>query len=135
MRSQSHTRFALRPTLLALLLPLPLLTACAHGGAAYRPIVDGPVDATYVADLGACRNVAETRNYLNSDTQTNAAIGAGIGGLIGLVDNDGDDLGGFIGGALIGGLLGTAEGAFTTREERKDIVMNCMAGRGHRVVG
>lgn len=121
--------------LMVAVVPLTLLSACAHGGAAYRPIVDGPMDATYVADLGACQNVAETRNYINSDTKTNAAIGAGIGGIIGLADNNGGSLGSFIGGALAGALLGGADGALDTRSERKNIVTNCMAGRGHRVVG
>lgn len=111
------------------------LTACASGGAAYRPIVDGPQDAKYSADLGECRQVAESRDYLNSDTRTSAAIGAGLGGLVGLAEADDAGIQDFIGGALVGALFGGGDRALETRSERKHIVLNCMAGRGHRVVG
>lgn len=110
-------------------------TACASGGAAYRPIVDGPQDIKYSADLGQCRQVAESRDYSNSDTRTSVAIGAVIGGLVGFADTRDAGFEDFIGGAILGGLLGGADGALETREERKYIVKNCMAGRGHRVVG
>lgn len=111
------------------------LSACASGGAAYRPIVDGPTDGTYMADLSDCRGVAEKREYVNSDTKTGAAIGAGLGGLIGLADADDANVEDFIGGAIVGALFGGGEAALETRDQRKSIVMNCMAGRGHRVVG
>lgn len=111
------------------------LTACASGGAAYQPIVDGPQGVSYVADLGDCRQVAETRNYINSDTKTSAAIGAGLGGLIALADTKNADAGDFIGGAIVGALFGGGDRALKTRKERKSIVLNCMTGRGHRVVG
>lgn len=125
-----------RPSLLPIALISALsLTACAGGGAAYRPITDGPQDAQYAGDLQDCRAVAETRNYMNSDTRTSAAIGAGLGGLVGLIDAENADVEDFIGGAIVGALFGGGEGALNTRSERKQIVMNCMAGRGHRVVG
>jgi len=111
------------------------LTACASGGAAYRPIVDGPQDTKYAADLGECRQVAESRDYLNSDTRTSALIGAGVGGLIGLAEADEGNVEDFVGGAILGALFGGADRALETRGERKHIVLNCMAGRGHRVVG
>jgi len=111
------------------------ITACASGGAAYRPVVDGPMDSVYMADLSDCRSVAESREYVNSDTKTGAAIGAGIGGLIGLADADDANVEDFIGGAIVGAIFGGGETALETREQRKSIVVNCMAGRGHRVVG
>lgn len=111
------------------------VTACASGGAAYKPIVDGPMDAVYLADLSDCRTVAESREYMNSDTKTGAAIGAGLGGLIGLAEADNANVEDFIGGAIVGALFGGGEAALETRQERKHIVKNCMAGRGHRVVG
>lgn len=109
------------------------LGGCASGGAAYQPIVDGPTGAAYQADLADCQQLAETRGYDNSDTRTSAAIGAGLGGIIGLADSG--SLGEAAVGAAIGGLFGGGSGAIETREERKQIVMNCMAGRGHRIVG
>ncbi len=53
-----------------------------------------------------------------------AALGAVIGGL-----EDG------LGGAVVGSGLGAGSRAWETRTERKNIVIQCMTGRGHRVVG
>lgn len=115
------------------ILGLIALGGCASSGAAYEPIVDGPTGAVYQADLQDCQNLAETRQYDNGDTRTAAAIGAGIGGIAGLAENG--NLGEAAVGALIGGVIGGGGGALETREERKEIVLNCMVGRGHRVVG
>lgn len=111
------------------------MTACASGGAAYQPIVDGPRNANYSEDLADCRQVSESRNYLNSDTRTSAAIGAGLGGLIGLAEADDASVEDFIGGAIVGALFGGGDSALETRGERKSIMLSCMSGRGHRVVG
>lgn len=119
-------------TLTAISLPL---SACAGGGAAYQPIIDGPLGANYASDISGCRQVAERRNYNNSDTRTGALLGAGFFGLGALGDDDDNDVGDVIGGALIGGLLGGAISALETRSERKDIVRNCMSGRGYSVLG
>ena len=110
------------------------LTACASG-ASYMPIVDGPQDAKYSADLGDCSQLAKTRNYVNGDSKTSALLGAGLGGLLGLADDDGGSTGDVIGGAVIGAILGGGKQVFKARTQRKKIVINCMAGRGHRVVG
>jgi len=111
------------------------LSACATGGAAYEPIVDGPKDDIYVADLGECQKLAETREYLNSDTRTAAVVGAGVGGLVGLADAYDPNFEDFVGGAIIGALFGGGDRALKTRTERKYIVLDCMANRGHRVLG
>ena len=124
-----------RAALLALTATTLLLCACAGGGAAYQPIIDGPLGANYTADIAGCRQVAERRSYNNSDTRTGALIGAGLFGLSALGDEHDNDAGDVIGGALVGGFLGGGVSAFKTRSERKDIVRNCMVGRGHRVVG
>lgn len=75
-----------RSVLLALTAVTLLLTACAGGGAAYQPIIDGPLSANYTADIAGCRQVAESRSYNNSDTRTGALIGAGLLGLSALGD-------------------------------------------------
>lgn len=133
-----ETPSRLRPLYLvglgALVLTLP---ACAtNSGATYTPIVDGPRTASFQSDLSDCQSVARQRNYINGDTQNDAMLGAAAGALIGGIEADsGDTLEGILAGAVIGGLFGGAESAYDARGERRDIVINCMAGRGHRVVG
>lgn len=132
--TRTHNRFG-RISALALSTAALTLTACAGGGAAYQPIVDGPMGAQYSADLSDCRQVAERREYGNSDTQTSALVGAGLGGLVGLADAYDPNVEDFIGGAIVGALFGGGQGALETRGQRKSILLNCMAGRGHRIVG
>lgn len=99
------------------------LGGCFATGAKHRPIVDGGDPRKYEADLAACQDVARQRSYGNPDVQLHAAIGGAIGAVA-------DGLEGAVAGAAIGG--GTA--AFDTVRQRKAIVINCMEGRGHRVV-
>jgi len=112
------------------------LAACGQSGAGYRPLVDGPLGYTYEADLSQCRQLAETHALMNEDTQTAALGGAAIGGVMGALEADGDDVAASAAvGALAGGVIGAGEGAMEAQGKRKQIVFNCMAGRGHRVVG
>lgn len=127
-------------------LALPLvaalgLSACANTGADYTPIVDGPYSSSFSTDLDACQKVAEHRSYTNGDVQSEAAFGAVSTGLVtGLITGIGEgDVGAGIAGALIGGAIGgVAAGvgqSWDTSGERKTIVVSCMKGRGHNVVG
>ncbi len=127
-------------------LALPLiaalsLSACANTGADYTPIVDGPYSNSFSTDLDACQKVAERRSYTNGDVQSEAAFGAVSTGLVtGLIAGiDEGDVGAGIAGALIGGAIGgIAAGvgqSWDTSGERKTIVVSCMQGRGHNVVG
>lgn len=117
---------------LTLLSGACFVSSCASSGAAYEPVVDGPTGPSYQADLQDCQQLAETRRYDNSDVRTSATVGAGIGGLIGAVDGG---VGEAAAGALIGGLFGGGGEALETRDERKEIVKECMIGRGHNIVG
>ncbi|WP_417452086.1 glycine zipper family protein [Kordiimonas sp.] len=105
------------------------LTACANTGADYRPIVDGPVSASYSTDLAACQAVAKKRSYLNDDTKGDGVLGAAIGAVLGAFD------GNIVEGAIVGGVSGLGAGAYKAKDERKDVVVDCMRGRGHKVVG
>ena len=96
---------------------------CFATGAKHRPIVDGSDPQKYEADLAACQEVARQRSYLNPDVQMRAAIGGAVGAVVNGVE-------GAVAGAAVGG--GTA--AVDTVRQRKAIVINCMEGRGHRVV-
>lgn len=107
-----------------------LLGACAGMGTDVDPVLDGQPNAQFQSDLSACRSLARNQSQLNHETMAAAAIGAGIGGLLGELDSDGDALGGAVAGALAGTALGVSEAS----ETRETIVLNCLRGRGHRVV-
>ena len=109
-----------------------LLSACANTGADYTPIVDGPQDFSYTQDLSDCQTLAKQRSYTNGDVKSDALLGAGIGAVAGGVD---EGIGGAIGGLLVGGLIGGAGRSWETQGERKDVVVECLKQRGHRVVG
>lgn len=126
-------KYTLRPLALSGLAAIGL-SACAGSGANYQPIIDGPLSANYAADLGDCRAVAKQREYVNADTKNDALLGGLVGGLLGLTET-GNDTENFIAGALVGGVIGGAGTAYDAHGERKDIVRNCMAGRGYNVVG
>ncbi|MGV6820988.1 MAG: glycine zipper family protein [Parvularcula sp.] len=111
------------------------LAGCSNTGATYTPITDGPVSPQFQADLSACQRLATERGYLNDDTKSQALIGAGIGALAGLADDDVSDTEGAVAGAVVGALAGGGAGMVETRGQRRQIVIECMKGRGHRVVG
>ncbi|WP_375547583.1 glycine zipper family protein [Oceanicaulis alexandrii] len=111
------------------------LGACAGGGADYAPVVDGPRSVAYQADLQACQALARERALMNADTRTDMAIGAGIGALAGLADDDVTDTEGALAGALVGAAVGGMSGALETRDERRQMVVDCLRLRGHRAIG
>ncbi len=106
--------------------------ACSNTAGRYNPIVDGPRDARYTADVTACQDLASQRSYANGDVRTNALIGAGLGTLLGAAE---EGVEGAIAGGLIGSIAGGGGTAWEARDERKSIIVECMRGRGHRVVG
>lgn len=114
---------------------LLLLSGCSTNTAGnYQPIVDGPRNAQYSADLAACQQLAQQRSYANDDVKTAAVVGGVLGAIAADVDDDKDaatPLEGLVAGAAAAG----AGRALDTRDERKAIIIKCMQGRGHRVVG
>jgi len=109
-----------------------LLTGCGSTASAYQPLVDGPKDEHYSQDLAACAELAEKRSYLNDDVKSEALLGAGVGAVVGALEDGGS---GALAGAVVGSATGAGGRAWETREERKQIVVECMRGRGHKVVG
>ncbi|WP_136444049.1 glycine zipper family protein [Pacificoceanicola onchidii] len=107
------------------------LAACGDKGAKYNPILDGPRTAGYQADLADCQALANSQKQLNRETLGAAAVGAGAGATLGALDDEGDMWGGAVAGALAGG----AAGAVDANERRKAMVIECLKGRGHPVVG
>ncbi len=109
---------------------LILLTACADSGAKYTPILDGASTPAYQADLAGCQALARNQKQFDQETAAAAVLGAGAGAVLGEADN-GDPLGGAVAGALVGGVAG----AVNASERREGIVVECLRGRGYRVVG
>jgi len=110
-----------------------MLNGCANTGSGYRPIVDGYEDDAYHADLADCQSLAKTKGSRDGDTKVSALAGAVVGGAFGALEDE--SLEGALLGALLGGLVGGAGAAAETQEDQKSIVIQCMYGRGHPVVG
>lgn len=112
-------------------VPAFALTACGQMGADVVPVLDGPAQAGYAQDLDQCRALARAQKHLDQDTMASAVIGAGIGAALGAVDESGSLEGGLAIGLLTGGAQGLSDAAL----KREAIVLDCLRGRGHNVVG
>ena len=122
-------------SLSALVVVAMAATGCAGTGANYVPTVDGPVSSRWSADLAQCQQLARQHGFANAQTRNAALAGAGIGAVAGLADDNVTDTQGAIGGAVVGALVGGGAGMAARQGERREIVISCMRGRGHRVVG
>ena len=113
-------------------LPLAalMLGGCAQTGAEFRPHVDRP-SANYEADLQQCQDLAKQRGYLQGDSVGETMLGAAGGTAIGAIA---DGWSGAWIGALIGTGVGAVDGAYQAKDDRKNIVIKCMKGRGYNVV-
>ena len=109
---------------------LALVAACADSGANYQPILDGVPTPAYQADLTSCQDLARNQTQFDEDTIAATVLGAGVGAALGEVDS-GNALEGAIAGALAGGISSAVDAS----EKREAIVIECLRGRGHRVVG
>ncbi|PXW72798.1 hypothetical protein C7964_101915 [Loktanella sp. PT4BL] len=107
-----------------------LVAACADSGANYTPILDGTPTPAYQADLEACQALARNQKQFDQETMAATVLGAGAGAALGEADS-GDAMGGAIAGALAGGIASAVD----VSERRESIVVECLRGRGHRVVG
>lgn len=110
------------------------LAACG-GYPTSRPLaVDGTRNANFAQDEVECRALAA--NY-NPQQQAGAIGGGALSGALigGLTSASGESTEGALAGAAIGGLLGAAEGSYSEDEARRQVLINCMQGRGHRVIG
>lgn len=107
-----------------------MVAACADSGVNYQPILDGAPAPAYQDDLGECQTLARNQTQFDEDTIAATVIGAGVGAALGEADS-GDPWEGAIAGALAGGVSGAVDAS----ERRESIVVECLRGRGHRVVG
>ena len=122
--------------LLVLLLCLSGVTACRSPGSAGAllgdPIVDtkGVNAAAYQGDLVECRQYAEQVGVV-ARSAGGAAAGAAVGAAVGAVLDGKDGAGRGAGvGAVTGGVRGVAHGL----RERRQVLRNCLQGRGYRVL-
>jgi outer membrane lipoprotein SlyB len=111
------------------------LTACQ--GSNYRPVIDakGQDMSNYEPDLVECQAIAKESGVLEK-VGKNAAIGAVTGAIIGSVVGA---ITGNVGtsaaaGAGYGGTAGGVDGAVSGYRDQEQIVVNCMAGRGYKVL-
>jgi len=107
---------------------LVLVAACSDTGANYRPVLDGAPTPAFEADLTACQALAG--DQFDNETFGATLLGAGVGAALGEADS-GDAAGGAIAGALAGGVASAVD----VNERRQSMVIECLRGRGHRVVG
>ncbi|WP_421703950.1 glycine zipper family protein [Aliiroseovarius sp.] len=118
-----------------LLIGLILTAAACAKAPVDRPLtLDGPQAIGFQDDLATCRSLALGYDdpELNKEIAGTAAVGAVIGGLDA---DDGDELEGALIGAAVGGLVGAAEKNEAIKEEQREVLIRCMQGRGHRVIG
>jgi outer membrane lipoprotein SlyB len=111
-----------------------LTTACASGtaGPSSGIIIDskGVDRVQYRIDLADCQQYAQ-QVAIGRRTVTNAAGGAAIGGVLGAVVGDSDTA---KKGAGVGAVTGGVRGAASAARERRQVVRNCLLGRGYRVL-
>ena len=110
-----------------------MLSACA----ARSPIIDtkGVSMDRYYSDMAECRKYADQINT-GTNTIVGAGVGAGIGAAVGAI------VGAFFGspgqtaafGAALGGVGGGTRGAGNSWAAKRQIINNCMAGRGYKVL-
>jgi uncharacterized protein YcfJ len=112
-----------------------MITACS--GASYRPVVDSKgVDmSNYENDLVECQAIAK-ESGVGDEVVKNAAVGAAAGAVLGAVIGaiTGDFGTAVAAGAGYGGTAGAVDGAITGTRDQEQIVANCMAGRGYKVL-
>lgn len=119
---------------------LTVVAVCGAGvgcASSYEPIIDTKdVDqARYQADLAECRQYAE-----QVDVGTSAGAGAGIGAAIGAAT--GAAVGAITGspgtgaavGAAGGGTSGLFGGGLRGVEKERQVIRNCLRGRGYNVL-
>ncbi len=110
---------------LTLLSAVLFLTACSSG-VNFDPIIDGQKGMTYYSNLHECQNYAKQQTV----TPTGAAIGAVTGGLIASGGNRKD----IAKGAAAGAGAGAAVDVGSTISKQKDIIRQCLRGRGYNVL-
>ena len=106
--------------------------ALGLAGCAYRPIVDPQRSdmSRYESDLAQCRQIAEQAPGPGTGAAVGAAVGYGIGQVLARTTGARNPNYGARGAAV----LGAAGGAGRGEREQRQVIRNCMTGRGHAVL-
>ncbi|WP_162932988.1 glycine zipper family protein [Roseovarius sp. EL26] len=106
------------------------VTACTQEPVSRDLVVDGIQTAQFDADRQECIELA--RNYEDESVKRGALRTAAVGGLVGAVEGG---VGGAVVGAAVGGGLGAWDAAPERDDDRREVLIRCMQGRGHAVIG
>lgn len=108
-----------------------LLTACA--GANYRPLIDSQsIDMNkYESDLKQCQQYATQTGDAAQKAVVGAAAGAVFGALLAAAGGNRYDQDA---SAKIGLITGAASGGLQGETDQRNIIKNCLSGRGYRVL-
>jgi outer membrane lipoprotein SlyB len=106
-------------------------------GSGYTPVIDGPQDGKYWNNLNECRTLAsQVQSNREGEAAGKAVAGALAGALVGgLLGGKGNRNESSSFGAKAGALTGGAEGLGSAAQGGKQVIVNCMVGRGYRVLG
>ena len=118
----------------ATLAVLPLAILAIVGCGAHRPVVDPKTSQhpeRYEADLAECQQLAQQAPGAGGGAVAGAAVGTAIGAGLAVATGHKGVAGQMAGG---GAVIGGAKGAGAGARERRQIVSNCMKGRGHAVL-
>ena len=114
------------------------LNAVGSGyGAGYTPVIDGPQDSKYWTNLNECRTLAsQVQRNREGEAAGQALAGALAGALVGgILGGKGYRNEASAYGAKAGALTGGASGLGSAVQGGKQVIINCMVGRGYRVLG
>ena len=109
------------------------LAVLVAGCTGYRPVVDGQGRdmSNYEYDLRDCQNYARQVDGAGR-TGGGALAGAAFGAVLGLVG--GGNSTGIAQAAGVGAVTGAAAGGVSTAASQKQVIRNCLIGRGYRVL-
>ncbi len=106
------------------------LSACAQYPMQKPLAVDGTRNANFGFDETECRALAA--NYHPGKQGADIAYGAVSGAVTGWSLGEREDV---VTGALGGAIVGAARGQYNDELIRRQVLVNCMQGRGHKVIG
>lgn len=119
--------------LVVAVLAVALTAGCATSGANYRPIIDTQgVDMNrYEADLRSCQQYALQAAGAGESAAAGAAAGAVFGALLAAAAGHGYDRSA---SARVGALTGAVGAGSQGETNQRNIIRQCLAGRGYRVL-